>query len=221
MPSPTLTPPTPPASPTTPGREAPPNGPQPADGTLLKQARAGDSAAFATLYDRHAAAAYGLARRMLHNPTAAQDVVQEAFLSLWRTDGYRPEKGSMRNFLLAIVRNRALDALRKDRHRSAKECSDDTIASRLAAVDRTEDEVERRETLRLLRAALITLPDAQHRALDLAFFGGLSSNEIALRLDEPLGTIKGRIRLGLKRLRANGELTGCRDDPEGALTPSL
>jgi RNA polymerase sigma-70 factor (ECF subfamily) len=211
MTSPTLAPPTPPASPSVSGGAAPPpNGPQPTDATLLVQARAGNSAAFATLYDRHAAAAYGLARRMLHNPTGAQDVVQEAFLSLWRTDGYRPEKGSLRNFLLAIVRNRALDALRKDRHRSARECSDDMVAARLAAVDRTEDEVERRETLRLLRAALITLPDAQQRALDLAFFGGLSSNEIALQLDEPLGTIKGRIRLGLRRLRADGELRDCR-----------
>ncbi|MEA2149953.1 MAG: hypothetical protein QOD69_1783 [Solirubrobacteraceae bacterium] len=188
----------------------PSNAAQPLDATLLKQARAGDSAAFATLYDRHAAAAYAVARRMLHNPTAAQDVVQEAFLSLWRTDGYRPEKGSLRNFMLAIVRNRALDALRKDRHRSARECSDETVASRLAAADRTDDEVEQRDTQRLLRAALITLPDAQHRALDLAFFGGLTSTEIALQLDEPLGTIKGRIRLGLKRLRADVAVTSCR-----------
>lgn len=188
----------------------PSNAAQPLDATLLKQARAGDAAAFATLYDRHAAAAYAVARRMLHNPTAAQDVVQEAFLSLWRTDGYRPEKGSLRNFMLAIVRNRALDALRKDRHRSARECSDETVASRLAAADRTDDEVEQRDTQRLLRAALITLPDAQHRALDLAFFGGLTSTEIALQLDEPLGTIKGRIRLGLKRLRADVAVTSCR-----------
>jgi RNA polymerase sigma-70 factor (ECF subfamily) len=211
MPSPTLAPPAPPASPSAPRHDATPsNVAQPLDATLLKRARAGDAAAFSTLYERHAAAAYAVARRMLHNPTAAQDVVQEAFLSLWRTDGYRPERGSLRNFLLAIVRNRALDALRKDRHRSAKECSDDTVASRLAAVERTDDEVERRDTLRLLRAALITLPDAQHRALDLAFFGGLSSSEIAQQLDEPLGTIKGRIRLGLKRLRDDVEVTSCR-----------
>jgi RNA polymerase sigma-70 factor, ECF subfamily len=182
---------------------------QPSDVTLLAQARAGDAAAFATVYDRHAAAAYGLARRMLHSPTAAQDVVQEAFISLWRTDSYRADKGSLRNFVLGIVRNRAIDLLRKDRRR-AQECSDDTVVSRLSAADRTDVEVEQRDTQRFLRAALTTLPDTQHRALELAFFEGLTHSEIALRLNAPVGTIKGRIRLGLEKLRADVDTTSCR-----------
>ena len=178
------------------------DGTQPSDTTLLAQAQAGDAAAFATVYDRHAAAAYGLARRMLRSPSAAQDVVQEAFISLWRSDSYRAEKGSLRNFVLGIVRNRAIDELRRNRRRSDKERSDDLAVSLLIATDRTDVEVEHRDTERSLRAALTTLPYAQHRVLELAFFGGLTHAEIALRLGEPIGTIKGRIRLGLEKLRA-------------------
>jgi RNA polymerase sigma-70 factor, ECF subfamily len=183
---------------------------QPSDAALLAQARAGDAAAFASVYDRHAAAAYNLARRMVHDPTAAQDVVQEAFLSLWRSDRYRAEKGSLRNFVLAIVRNRAIDALRKDRRRRAEQPSDDTVISGLAAADRIDDDVEQRDTQRQLRSALTTLPDAQHRALELAFFGGLTHREIALQLNEPIGTIKSRIRLGLQRLHAEINAPSCR-----------
>ena len=184
------------------------DGAQASDTALLAQARAGDAAAFATVYDRHAGAAYGLARRMLRSPSAAQDVVQEAFISLWRSDSYCAERGSLRNFVLGIVRNRAIDELRRDRRRSEKERSDDTIVARLPATDRTDVEVEQRDSERSLRAALTALPDAQHRALELAFFGGLTHSEIALRLGEPVGTIKGRIRLGLEKLRAEIEAPG-------------
>jgi RNA polymerase sigma-70 factor (ECF subfamily) len=188
------------------GTQRPRDGAQPSDTTLLAQARAGDAAAFATVYDRHAAAAYGLARSMLRSPSAAQDVVQEAFISLWRTDSYCAEKGSLRSFVLGIVRNRAIDELRKNRRRSDKERNDDAALSLLTAVDRTDVEVEQRDTERSLRAALTALPDPQHRALELAFFDGLTHNEIAARLDEPIGTIKGRIRLGLEKLRAEIEV---------------
>jgi RNA polymerase sigma-70 factor, ECF subfamily len=182
---------------------------QPSDARLLQRARAGDAAAFAAVYDRHSAAAYGLARRMLHSPGAAQDVVQEAFLSLWRTDSYRAEKGSLRSFLLSIVRNRAIDALRKDRRRGAEAHGDETVMSRLMAADRTDEEVEQRDTEHFLRAALTKLPDAQHQALELAYFGGMTHLEIARRLNEPVGTIKGRIRLGLEKLRAEIDVTSC------------
>jgi RNA polymerase sigma-70 factor (ECF subfamily) len=147
---------------------------------------------------------------MLQSPGAAQDVVQEAFLSLWRADSYCAEKGSLRNFLLGIVRNRAIDALRKNRRLSAKERHDDTVLSRLTAADHTDVEVEQRDTEQLLRAALTKLPDAQRQALDLAYFGGMTHLEIALRLNAPIGTIKGRIRLGLEKLRAEIDVTSCR-----------
>jgi RNA polymerase sigma-70 factor (ECF subfamily) len=175
------------------------------DAMLWSQARAGDVAAFAAVYDRHAAGAYGLACRIVHSRAMAQDVVQEAFLSLWRSDRYCAEKGSLRTFLLSIVRNRAIDVLRKERRCGAEGCGDDRALVGLSAVDRTDVEVEQREMDCHLRATLAKLPAAQQRALELAFFDGLTHHEIALRLDEPIGTIKGRIRLGLEKLRAEIE----------------
>lgn len=183
--------------------------PQPPDDTLLEQARAGDDAAFAIVYDRHAAAAYGLARHMLHSRRVAEDVVQEAFLSLWRTDRYRSEQGDLRNLVLTIVRNRAIDVLRQDRSHRAQERRNDTAAWSLMAAA-ADDEVQEGVTQRRLRAALSTLPDAQRHALELAFLGGMTHTEIALRLNEPIRTIKVTIRLGLEQLRAELNATSCR-----------
>jgi len=154
------------------------------------------------VYDRNASAAYSLAYRMVHAQSTAQDVVQESFLALWRTDTYRADKGSVRSFILGIVRNRAIDALRKNRRRTTEERNDEAAVAGLPAADRTDAEVEQREAQRLLRAAIASLPEAQQRALELAFFEGLTHAEIALRLNAPIGTIKSRIRLGLQRLRA-------------------
>jgi RNA polymerase sigma-70 factor (ECF subfamily) len=184
------------------GRFRPADSAQPSDAALLAQARAGDAAAFAVVYDRHAAAAYSLAHRMTHARSTAQDVVQESFLSLWRSDNYCADKGSLRNFVLGIVRNRAIDALRRERRRGTQERSDEAAVAGLSARDRTDEEVEQRDAQRLLRAALASLPETQRRALELAFFEGLTHAEIAQRLDAPIGTIKGRIRLGLTKLRA-------------------
>jgi RNA polymerase sigma-70 factor, ECF subfamily len=180
------------------------------DAALLARAQAGDAAAFAVVYDRHAAAAYSLAYRITKARSLAQDVVQESFLSLWRTDSYRESKGSLHNFVLGIVRNRAIDVLRKERRRGAQERSDDTAALGLCARDRTDDEVEQRESRRLLRGALASLPAGQQQALELAYFEGLTHAEIAQRLGAPIGTIKGRIRLGLNRLRAEADTASYR-----------
>jgi RNA polymerase sigma-70 factor (ECF subfamily) len=166
----------------------------------MRRIAAGDASAFASVYDRHASAAFGLARRMLE-PAAAEEVVQECFLSLWRAPAYRPERGSLRTFLLTVVRNRAIDVLRAD--------------GRLAAVPAPESEepdaigieeaVERRENARALRTALGVLPAPQREAIALAYLGGLTQLEIAGRLGVPVGTVKGRIRLGLRRLRTELE----------------
>ena len=175
------------------------------DPELLAQARTGDAAAFAVLYDRHAAAAFGLARRILRSQAAAEDVVQESFLALWRTNSYRHEKGTVRTFLLSIVHNRAIDALRRNRPGDGRVCIDDVPPARLPAGAHTDEEVERREAARLVRADLAALPQPQQRALELAYFGGFTHAEIARRLGEPLGTIKSRIRLGLERLRVQSD----------------
>jgi RNA polymerase sigma-70 factor, ECF subfamily len=183
---------------------------QRSDAALLAQAHAGDAAAFAVVYDRHASAAYSLAYRMVRTRSTAQDVVQESFLALWRTDTYRADKGSLRSFVLGIVRNRAIDVLRKDRRRSTEERTDEAALASLPAGDRTDAEVEQREAQRLLRAALAALPEPQQQALELAFFEGLTHAEIALRLDAPVGTIKSRVRLGLQRLREQSDAASYR-----------
>ena len=189
-------------NPVRPHRSPHPDTAHPSDAELLARAHAGDAAAFSVIYDRHAAAAYSLAYRMTHARSSAQDVVQESFLSLWRTDSYNADKGSLRNFVLGIVRNRAIDALRKEGRRGAQERSDDAAVLSLPARDRTDDEVEQRDARRLLRDALCALSEPQRQAVELAFFEGLTQAEIAQRLDTPIGTIKGRIRLGLTKLRA-------------------
>ena len=173
-----------------------------ADEDLMELVRAGDAAAFEVIYERHATAAFSLAYRMTGRRGAAEDVVQEAFISLWRSGArYEPTRGSVRTWVLAIVNHRAIDALRRgtrhDRHRA----SDEGIEERFEAKERTEAQAARREEATEVRAALATLPDDQCRAIELAYFGGFSHSEIASMLETPIGTVKGRIRLGLEKLR--------------------
>jgi RNA polymerase sigma-70 factor, ECF subfamily len=169
------------------------------DAALMRRVAARDAQAFAAVYDRHAAAAFGVARSMLA-PAAAEEVVQECFLALWRAPAYRPERGSLRNFVLTVVRNRAIDVVRADGRRAAPQHEQET-----AAVVSIDEAVERREEARALRTALAVLPEPQREAIALAYLGGLTQLEIAGRLGIPVGTVKGRIRLGLRRLRAQLE----------------
>jgi RNA polymerase sigma-70 factor (ECF subfamily) len=177
-----------------------------ADEELMRLASEGDAEAFQVVYERHADSAYALAYRMCGRKGAAEDVVQEAFVSLWRASArYDRERGSLRTFLLGIVHNRSIDALRRatvdERGRAPVEGVPETVAS----ADRTEAEVARRDEARGVRAALRTLPADQARVIELAYFGGFSQSEIASMLGAPLGTVKGRMRLALEKLRT--ELT--------------
>jgi len=167
---------------------------------LMQLVRTGDARAFEVVYDRHASAGYSLAYRMVGSRGGAEDVLQEAFLSLWRSRGrYDPSRGSVRMWVLGVVRNRAIDALRRStvRPHVAQGSSDEHVE----AADRTTAEAVRREDALAVRAALATLPADQGRALELAYFGGFTQTEIAQMLDTPVGTIKGRMRLGLRKLR--------------------
>ncbi len=157
--------------------------------------------AFRLVYDRHAGMGYSLAYRMVGNPTAAEDIVQEAFLSIWRSRvRYAPERGSVRGWILGIVRNRAIDAVRRsavhDRTRASAEGAEERRAGEL-----TDVEVARREEARTLRGILDALPDEQGRVIQLAYFAGFSHSEIAELLATPIGTVKGRMRLGLEKMR--------------------
>jgi RNA polymerase sigma-70 factor, ECF subfamily len=175
-----------------------------ADEDLMPLVARNDAAAFEVFYDRHAGAAYSLAHRIVGDPGSAEDVTQEAFLSIWRSKArYDPTRGSVRAWTLGIVRNRAIDALRREGGRAPKLDFDDEAAlERKPAPERTEAEALRRETARQVRGALGALPSDQSQVIELAYFGGFSHSEIAKMLGMPLGTVKGRMRLGLEKIRA-------------------
>jgi RNA polymerase sigma-70 factor, ECF subfamily len=174
------------------------------DEELMTLVDAKDPDAFEVFYDRHGGPAYSLAHRIVGEPGMAEDVTQEAFLSIWRsTARYDPARGSVRAWALGIVRNRAIDAMRRAARPAPKLDLDDEIAlERQPAGERTETEAIRRETADRLREALSLLPEEQSRVIQLAYFGGFSHSEIAEMLGAPLGTIKGRMRLGLEKIRA-------------------
>lgn len=163
-----------------------------------------DADAFAVVYDRHADAAFSLAYRMCGKRALAEDVVQEAFISLWRSAGsYQRARGSVRNWVLRIVHNRGVDALRRSIVRDGPVQLDEGIAERMPASERTDEEVERREQSGEIQGALQALPPEQRRVIELAYFSGFTHVEIAEVLQMPIGTVKGRMRLGLSKLRSS------------------
>ena len=173
-----------------------------ADEEAMQLVQDGDPRAFELIYDRHGGAAFSLAYRMVGNRVTAEDITQEAFLSIWRSRlRYDQTRGSVRTWVLGIVHNRAIDALRRsvvhDRRRETME----GIEERHEARERTDVEAARREEARSIRTALDTLPDEQRRTIELAYFGGFSHSQIADLLNEPIGTVKGRMRLGLEKMR--------------------
>src|SRR3978361_2026022 len=173
-----------------------------ADEDLMQLVRRGDTLAFEVVYERHATAAFSLAYRRTGTRNTAEDVVQEAFVSLWRSGArYDRTRGSVRTWVLGIVHNRAIDNLRRSAVHSKRRASDEGIEERFAAKERTDVEVARRGEAEQVRAALDTLPHDQLRVVELAYFGGYSHSEIASMLDAPIGTIKGRMRLALEKLR--------------------
>ena len=166
-----------------------------------------DAAAFEIIFDRHVDAAYALSRRMCATRALADDVVQEAFLSIWRTAArYDPARGSVRTWTLGVVHHRAIDALRRAGAHERRRTSDEGIEESLEAPDRTDAAAIRSSEAKEIKAALQELPAEQRQAIELAYFGGFTHVEIAEITGAPVGTVKGRMRLGLQRLR--GSLAG-------------
>jgi RNA polymerase sigma-70 factor (ECF subfamily) len=173
-----------------------------ADEDLMPLVDRREPSAFEVLYDRHGGAAFSLAYRMVGERAKAEDITQEAFLSLWRSgDRYDRARGSVRTWLLGIVRNRAIDVLRRDVAVAPTVTYDDEMATAQASEEDTNIEAVRREAARKVRGALSDLPADQLRVIELAYFGGLSHSEIAEVLRMPLGTVKGRMRLGMEKIR--------------------
>jgi RNA polymerase sigma-70 factor (ECF subfamily) len=162
----------------------------------------GDADAFEVVYDRHCDAAFSLAYRMCGRRPAAEDVLQETFLALWRTGArYDGTRGSVRNWILRIVHNRAVDALRRGGVRDRHLFHEEGAVERVAGSEDIEEQILDRERAHEVRGALGALPKEQSRVLELAYFGGFTHTEIASMLQMPVGTVKGRMRLGLAKLR--------------------
>ncbi|HET8759076.1 MAG TPA: sigma-70 family RNA polymerase sigma factor [Solirubrobacteraceae bacterium] len=174
-----------------------------ADEDVMQLVRRGDARAFEIIYERHSAAAFSLAYRMMGTRSGAEDVTQDAFLSLWRSGArYDRGRGSVRTWVLGIVHHRAIDALRRATVHDRRRAGDEGIEERFEASERTDVEAARREEAGTVRAALSTLPADQCQVIELAYFGGFTHTEIAEMLGAPVGTIKGRMRLALKKMRA-------------------
>jgi RNA polymerase sigma-70 factor (ECF subfamily) len=177
-----------------------------ADEELMPWIAEKDPEAFEVFYDRHGGASYSLAYRILGDRNSAEDCIQEAFISIWRSGArFDKARGSVRSWTLSIVRNRAIDSLRSKAGKAPKlTFDDDAILESRPAEEMTDDEAMRRETAGEVRGALAQLPAEQSKVIELAYFGGFSQSEIAGMLNVPLGTVKGRMRLGLEKIR--GEL---------------
>ncbi len=172
-----------------------------ADEDLISLVEGGDAEAFAVLYDRHGRPAYSLAYRMMGEKQAAEELAQNAFIKVWRRAGsYRAQKGSVRTWILSIVHNRGIDQLRS--HASRRRTQEKIEAS--AASSQPSEafaETWRNTQSEQVREALSTLPKEQLKILELAYFSGYTHVQIAELLNVPLGTVKGRMRLGLQKLR--------------------
>jgi RNA polymerase sigma-70 factor (ECF subfamily) len=173
-----------------------------ADEELMELIAGNDADAFEVVLERHSDAAFSLAYRICGRRSLAEDIAQEAFLSVWRSGArYDRARGSVRTWTLGIVHNRAVDTLRRSGTRERRQISDEGIAETLEAPERTEEQAMEKTTSREIRGALSELPTEQRRVIELAYFGGFTHAEIASMLNTPVGTVKGRMRLGLRKLR--------------------
>ncbi len=164
---------------------------------LVARVRAGDQQALAELYDRYSHVVYGVALRVLQDTGAAEDVLQDIFLQLWRKpDAFDSSRGSLSAWLAVIARHRSIDHLRKRRP--------ETELEECVIVSGTDlrDETERSLVIEKVRVVMNEMSPDQRTAMEMAFFQGLTHTEIAEKTGEPLGTIKTRIRSGLQQLRA-------------------
>lgn len=183
------------------------------DEALVERLRGRDVRALEALYDRHARALFSLAVKLLAEPEAAEEVVQETFLKLWqRPESYLPERGRVVSWLLGVTHHRAVDRLRR-RRLEQRYSTDHRLVEPAGAPDDPVDQLLQSLRGEAVTRALSVLPEPQRVAIELAYVRGMTHVEIATALGEPLGTIKTRLRLALQKLRASLELSEMRSGP--------
>lgn len=174
------------------------------DAELIRRVSLGDAGALETLYGRYARVVFSFSVRIVQDGALAEEILQEVFVRTWlQADRFRKSRGNFASWLLSITHNLAIDEVRKRQRRPQRSDSVDIGDVLFGLVDdatNVEEAVEARALRDRVTLAMATLPDAQRVTIELAFFSGYSQREIAAHLDEPLGTVKTRIRLGLKKL---------------------
>lgn len=177
-------------------------GEQVGDAQLMDEVSSGNLDAFAELYDRYCHRAYGVAVSVCKDDGRAQDAVRDGFLSVWKTSAsYRAQQGTVAAWLLTVVRSRAIDLARRHDNHATRRAGEDRLVERPAADDVSEQVIQQ-DNADHLRRSLDMLSDEQREVITLAYYGQLSHTEIATRLGLPSGTVKGRMRHGLQKLRA-------------------
>jgi len=176
------------------------------DQDLMERVAGGDSRAFEVIYGRYQGQAYSLARRITGRDGGAEEATQDAFLSLWRgASKFDPERASLGTWLLALVRYRSIDWLRRGAARPRLQGLTEGAAERIEAPERTEEQVMAIQEYDQARRLVAGLPPEQREVIDLTYLAGYTQTEIAARVGVPLGTVKGRARLGLRKLRHSAE----------------
>ena len=173
------------------------------DGELLRRIAAQDRAAFAEFYDRHSTLMFSVAAKILRDTSEAEDVLQETFAHLWEKAGsFDPQLGKASSWVVTMARNKAIDRIRASqrRNRLAEEAGVE-FAIATEAADTANEAVFGHDKAKLIQSAIVELPEEQRHAIELAYFSGLTQDEISQKLNTPLGTIKARIRRGLLKLR--------------------
>jgi RNA polymerase sigma-70 factor (ECF subfamily) len=173
---------------------------QHADEELMVLVQGMDAEALDAIYQRHATVVFSLAYRMCGVREQAEEVAQDTFLAVWHNaNAYAPAKGSVRNWILSIAHNKAIDALRRSSRREGRSASDEVLRY-MPSADNTERDALRGEEAGRIQGILQELPNEQRQVIELAYFGGFTHKEMAVMLEVPAGTIKGRMRLGMKKM---------------------
>lgn len=174
------------------------------DDQLVSLVTQGDRDCLGVLYDRYGRAVFGFTLYLLKDPHRAEEVTQEVFLNVWlKADKFKPERGTFHAWLMTMAHHRAIDEIRRDSRRweRMEQAARENAPQQHSLIDTTSEAAQRAEEGEVIRSALSAIPEEQRRVIELSYYQGLTHSDISQRLGQPLGTVKTRMRLGMKKLR--------------------